>query len=222
MTDDRFRGVYDMVREFLGRLDDEEQAYDAPPADGEVMPPNSELTVDGFRGLLAAHPSARFVHKDDAKALLRAYDFVDTNLRDAEARVLRWIEHARRMRNAYRDRDREAREALLAVGCPLEADWTIAQGIAWLGAQKGDDVERKRRSVGVASTVLDPLPSTSTTDTALLIAALDSAREVLAALSDAVTLSPHALRAEQACRDALTRIRERINTRILDGEEAVQ
>lgn len=41
------------------------------------------------------------------------------------------------------------------------------------------EVAKKRATVGMASTVLDPLPSSRTTDTAVILQALDSAIDLL-------------------------------------------
>jgi hypothetical protein len=74
----------------------------------------------------------------------------------------------------------------------------------------------QRRRVGFSSTVLDPLPSTRNSDSALILGALDAARDVLASLRVAVTLAEPADRAHRLLSEARDRLRDRIRERIPD------
>lgn len=74
----------------------------------------------------------------------------------------------------------------------------------------------QRRRVGFSSTVLDPLPSTRNSDAALILGALDAARDVFASLRVAVTLAEPAERAHRLLIEAQDRLRARIGERIPD------
>lgn len=71
-----------------------------------------------------------------------------------------------------------------------------------------------RRRVGMASTVLDPLPATRNSDSALILGALDDARRLLTALGLTVDLSTDAQHAVRALGAAYDRLRARIRERI--------